>query len=328
MKSNNEVSSCNNISTVSNDIVLNISSYLGSKDLVSLALTCRRFGIIKEGNEDSLVNKAAQQIINSKWTSGDERHQLPKYNDESWLELYRELEVLRSPLIFDKLIGPDTEYGMANYIESKEIIRISVSAERLLGVDIPTSAAICNQIMRSGKHHVSFRFIGGIIGLDIGIIRPKVLDWEGMVCEWTERWGDNDIHYCAMSSRSGRSRFRIRTGHGGSDPQVTPYPRPVEGVASHIGMILDLGEGTLTAYIDGRRLGIRMRNLTGEFCWFVKGNVYNVGTRQRPIDKETNKVMIERGGKSPAFLGYSSRFSLALADLQRAMSVTESLLQT
>ena len=100
MKSNNEVSSCYNISTDSDDIVLNISSYLGTKDLVSLALTCRRFGIIKDDHENSLANKAAQQIIKSKWTSDDERHQLPKYNDESWIELYHELEVLRSPLIF------------------------------------------------------------------------------------------------------------------------------------------------------------------------------------------------------------------------------------
>ena len=63
MKSNNEGGCCNNISTVSNDIVLNISSYLGSKDLVSLALTCRRFGIVKDDHKNSLVNRAAKDIL-------------------------------------------------------------------------------------------------------------------------------------------------------------------------------------------------------------------------------------------------------------------------
>ena len=68
MESNNEGAGW---STISNDIVLNISSYLGSRDLVSLALTCRRFGIAKDGNEDSLVSKAARDIIKSRWTSDE-----------------------------------------------------------------------------------------------------------------------------------------------------------------------------------------------------------------------------------------------------------------
>ena len=158
MESNDKDASCSSIGTISNDIVLNISSYLGTKDLVSLALTCRRFGIIKDDHENSLVNKTAQDIINSKWTSDDERHQLPKYDEESWIELYHELEVLRSPLIF-KLFGSNIKH-----LYFKKDIEI---------ISATNSTAICNQIMRLGEHSVTLRFTGDISSLHVGIIRPK-----------------------------------------------------------------------------------------------------------------------------------------------------------
>ena len=36
-----------------------------------------------------------------------------------------------------------------------------------------------------------------------------------------------------------------------------------------IGMALDLDEGTLDVYKNGRRLGTMMRGLVGEYCWVV-----------------------------------------------------------
>ena len=37
-----------------------------------------------------------------------------------------------------------------------------------------------------------------------------------------------------------------------------------------IGLLLDLEEGTLSAYLDGVRLGVVTdRRLEGEYCWFV-----------------------------------------------------------
>ena len=38
---------------------------------------------------------------------------------------------------------------------------------------------------------------------------------------------------------------------------------------SVLGLLLDLDEGTLSVYINGRRLGTMMSGLSGEYCWVV-----------------------------------------------------------
>ena len=300
MESNNVDSSCNNISTVSNDIVLNITSYLGSRDLVSLALTCRRFGIVKEGNEDNLVNKAAQDIIKSKWTSDDERHQLPKYNEESWIGLYRELEVLRSPLFFDSLFGQDINHYSNSYCMMKK--------PRVRIVSFSNSTAISNHIMRCGKHHVTFECTGDMSGVSLGIVRPHLSDWENLVCNKTERWGGSDVHYCALCLENGRYHYRNEKGIGhslgfiGADWDHYQYQRPAPQKIRHIGMTLDYAEGTVTVFKDGQRLGGMMYGkLSGEYCWFVKG--------EATLSQGRTMVSIERGNKSQAFIsGYIPGF--------------------
>ena len=235
-----EGAGCNNISTVSNDIVLNISSYLGARDLVSLALTCRRFGIVKD-DQNSLVNKAAKDIINSKWTSDDERQQLPKYNDESWLELYHELEVLRSPLIFGKLVGSD--------IELVNTVKHSVQV-----ISFSNSTAISNQIMRAGKHHVTFKCTGDMIEVSLGIIRPKVLDWENIQIREPRDHSCSELVYTVMSLGSGvRHSHYERKGIGVGGFAGGNYQRPVGGHPFYIGMTLDLDAGTLIVFKDGQR---------------------------------------------------------------------------
>jgi len=39
-----------------------------------------------------------------------------------------------------------------------------------------------------------------------------------------------------------------------------------------IGLLLDLDEGTLTAYKDGRRLGVMKTGLTGVYSWSIEVN--------------------------------------------------------
>ena len=36
-----------------------------------------------------------------------------------------------------------------------------------------------------------------------------------------------------------------------------------------IGMLLDLDEGTLSVYNNGRKLGVMKRGLAGHYCWVV-----------------------------------------------------------
>ena len=36
-----------------------------------------------------------------------------------------------------------------------------------------------------------------------------------------------------------------------------------------VGMLLDLDEGTLSVYINGRKLGVMKRGLAGQYCWVI-----------------------------------------------------------
>lgn len=44
-----------------------------------------------------------------------------------------------------------------------------------------------------------------------------------------------------------------------------------EGISSgdELGMLLDLDEGTLSVYKNGRKLGVMKRGLAGPYCWAV-----------------------------------------------------------
>ena len=57
----------------------------------------------------------------------------------------------------------------------------------------------------------------------------------------------------------------------------TDWPgRETAGAGDVIGLLLDLGQGSLTAYKNGSRLGcMKESGLTGPLCWFVQ--VENTG---------------------------------------------------
>ena len=40
-------------------------------------------------------------------------------------------------------------------------------------------------------------------------------------------------------------------------------------IIESIGMLLDLDEGTLSVYKNGRKLGVMKRGLAGPYCWAV-----------------------------------------------------------
>ena len=65
------------IDSFDNDIVIRFASFLCSKDIVSLALTCRRFGSSNDDVSLSLMEDTAHQIISN--ATQDEREALPKW---------------------------------------------------------------------------------------------------------------------------------------------------------------------------------------------------------------------------------------------------------
>ena len=92
-----------------NDIVIRFASYLTSQDLVNLSLTCRKFGSSQlHDSGSSLMEDTAHQIMC--YAKEDERDVLPKKANQTYIELYSELEKIREPRVFDQLIGQDLRY--------------------------------------------------------------------------------------------------------------------------------------------------------------------------------------------------------------------------
>ena len=92
------------MNSLDNDIVIRFASYLCSRDLVNLSYTCRRFGG-SNGDGLSLVEDTAKQICHH--AKEDERNALPKMANQTYIELYSDLENYREPRLFDQLVGPD-----------------------------------------------------------------------------------------------------------------------------------------------------------------------------------------------------------------------------
>ena len=280
-----------------NDIILRITPYLNSHELLNLALTCKRFGgtnnNTKQNSSDtnneshytwSLMEEAACQIIDN--AQEEERNALPRYDGETWLALYNELELLRSPLAFDQLIGGD----------EKSFYYVDGDKSCLRSEGNMWKTAISNNIMRSGKHYVTFRKTGRG-GLCVGVIRPMrglketkfrgkafsplhAKNWPALRSQGSSRWGiKTSIHCCLYKSFNGRC--------GWSDWSFIPdnnstwSGQELLSVGEcDVGMLLDLDEGTLSVYVDGRRLGImKSVSMVVSLIWssfFIQRNTYSI----------------------------------------------------
>ena len=273
-----------------NDIVIRFASYLCSRDLVSLALTCRKFGSSQTHDSgSSLMEDTAYQIICN--ATEEEREAIPKLAHQSYMEVYSELEKHRAPRVFSQLIGEGITH--ATHDDESHIIFVSGCK----------STAICNHVMRAGKHYATFTIMEES-SRRIGIVRPlnnlensssdddseensSIIDvWnsypggrrffdpfipkfeENESNELLERWGEDGVDYCSLTvlnrgapcfwcswqPEDGRKMCRWN-GSEGFD------------VGDEIGMLLDLNVGTLCIYKNGRRLGILKDGLAGEYCW-------------------------------------------------------------
>ena len=282
------------------DIVVRFASYLQSKDIVSLSLTCRRFGIAQQEHEEGLDNNrlslmeyAARYIVNN-YKTDEERNVLPITTEQqsSWIQLYSELEQYRSPRKFNQLIGRAISDPIC-------FINNDRSRIKLLGNKKKSNTAICNHVMRAGKHYATFTK-EGLGAIRIGIIRPLNSNWDDRgltsfdplsnINYWTElqeertdKWGESNIHYCSVMFGEG-------VGGCHYSDWVTEHPLFNEWDGSEgfenndkVGLLLDLDDaGTLTVYKNGRRLGILKDGLSGEYCWVAVMWTHGVGVK---IDK-------------------------------------------
>jgi len=266
-----------------NDIILRITPYLNAHDLLNLALTCKRFGgtndDTKQNSSDnnkshytwSLIEEAARQIINR---NEEERNALPRYDGETWLSVYKELELLRAPLTFDLFRGERFQIHDLHYVDN--------DASRI----VTTSSGLCrygisNNIMRGGKHYVTFRRSGtDHAHMRVGVMRPM----QGLaqyVCDMSyppsdfklfrrcARWGNSEVHLCHYLDYNGDCFFTNWKYRNASSYDKSWAGKEDCNRGCDVGMLLDLDEGTLSVYKDGRRLGI-MRSVSFCFTSYVQ----------------------------------------------------------
>ena len=251
------------------DVVFILAALLEAQDLCRVSLTCKTLGGKQaEYNDLSLVEAAARRMFEcaSEW----EMSCLPKYDDEGWIELYHHLLMLRSKLTFDQLVGNSIQYGA-----DQSTVQTLAPNER------SCSTALCsNHVMRSGRHFAAFTKFAAF-GSAIGVVRPVQINRsdfdDGALREFsprmqrfreylrgkqTDRWNDSNVQCCAVG---------IYGGFFWYDWTCNKEVTRVEGFqrGAPIGLLLDLDDGTLSVYQNGRSLGVMKDGLSGEYCWYA-----------------------------------------------------------
>jgi len=222
--------------TFTDDTVVALASFLSPHDMLSLALSCKRFGDkhgtttsrsrrmaardessrkVRQRTESiSLMEGAARTVLQAKW-SDEERNALPRHEDESWIGIYHEfLKLFRYPLQFDKLVCECTKY-----VDISDKTKVNTKRS----VYTTDGTAICSNIMRAGKHCVSFR-VNSNDGIRCGIMRPTTKNIKSLrkchpVCNDLSRFSlkdyetlhtDNNVDCCLLVPYSGYALMRER----------------------------------------------------------------------------------------------------------------------
>ena len=289
-------------------LVTQVASFLGlSRELLSMALVCKAFGWRQQQPSStpglSLVEEAARQFLaNQLRPSEIERSALSERENDGttpWLSNLHELERLRVPLKFSKLIGSGIEYSGTGR-------DMSVVKADPRGYD---STAMTNYVIRRGVHYATFRLISG--KAHVGVVRPLpdfdfvhegrgfgLLDernFGDLLAQRTEKWV-GDVHCCDFSDRGAESSdwraHRIRNivlcwGNG----------RPVRG--DRVGLLVDMNEGTLSVCKNGRRLGVVKDGLAGEYCFYTSLRGRQIRGNYEYYLEPGDEVSIERETPPP-----------------------------
>jgi len=222
--------------TFTDDTVVALASFLSPHDMLSLALSCKRFGdkhgtdkkqsaanreestgVVRQRTESiSLMEVAAHTVLHTKRTE-DEKNALTRNEDESWIGLYEEfLKLFHYPLQFDKLVGESINYVGSN---QKSVF---VSGQ---GMSAYFHSAICSNILRAGKHSVSFNVDNptGSNGITLGIMRPTREDITRLkrchplddlskfsLEDYWKLHGDKNVDCCLLNTRGGCGYIRKR----------------------------------------------------------------------------------------------------------------------
>ena len=292
-----------NIATYKEEVLFNsdtlsrIISYLPSVDVLSLALTCKRFGV-SNTDDDSIIKKSTLCAIRQIATE-EQLAALPHYEGESSLADYHYLQLLRKPLAFDQFVD-------AGYVTVED-----KSCARRIRND-GWGVAFSNNILRAGKHYVIFKIqeepFDPLLSAQIGVMRPGQANKQAYQSPFSPLFFQNfsrsdtngnhhvnedAINCCIFSTSSGdcntsnwvdrsgkRLAWGMRSRYGDDETFCMLAASGHTCSEGRFGILLDLDEGTLAVYKDGQKLGVTT-GLSGQYCWVVTVNTGVQATIER-----------------------------------------------
>jgi len=149
------------------DVLGQLAVFLEANDLCHVKATCKALGYANDGaafNGLSMTEEAARRVFES--ALDEEKAMLPRYDGESWIELYHHLLMLRERLTFDQLVGRYVEYREGN----KAVVQMQ---GKIVNHGVFSQAISGNHIMRAGKHWATFTSSSNFGHIQtVGVIRP------------------------------------------------------------------------------------------------------------------------------------------------------------
>ncbi|KAL7538000.1 hypothetical protein ACHAWF_005962, partial [Thalassiosira exigua] len=281
----------NPFAALNDDLIHRFAAFLAPVELARVALTCKRFGgkarVEKKKKRASSLprwrNRKRKNTKNTEQTNGNDtespqlslmeevaRTQIDaaktdawkeewvgtnvwkltnRRANDSWFVVYSAVCLMRTSLVFYQFIGNGAMYVKRN----PTMVQVLKNPYG----DYHT-CAICHDVMEEGKHFAEFTCVREGY-FDPGIIRPSLDRFEN-------RYTD-EIY-------SGNDQFFVDRKHPDGGRVSILYQ-----VNDVVGLLLDLCEGTLTVYKNGKHLGIKKRGLSGSYRWAVCVTYF--GARQR-----------------------------------------------
>lgn len=269
--------------TFTDDNIFAIAAFLHPTDLASVALVCKRFGGTnknvtslqpannnthhRQGLPWSMMEEAARRRLSAAkddkgnpWRSSN---LITIRGEESWIAVDQRLYLLRSSLVFSRIIG-----GGFLHVNG-DITRVRGTKARGFSV------ALCQEVMTSGNHYAEF-YVTTPGYSHVGITRP--------IHSWPKKrikYGEFNT-YCEHQYPRDPG-CRCDTNRYWYDNEKVIFQKD-----DAIGIRLDLGQGVVTVYKNGKCLGVKKDSLTGPFCWAVTTNAdYNKTRASIRIGKAT-----------------------------------------
>lgn len=248
------------------DVLKRVASLIHDpKALLNLALACKHLQRAVEGFTQAFIDGDA---------TDEERNNLPRvdlqtmdaggeWTSRRWgvIAKYKLILNHRDPLRFDQIIG------VLRHAEDDKS-KVVLASPPSFGVSEGHGFCASNRVMMSGSHRATFELSSsGRFVASIGITRP--VDYchtnADMVLKFPPAWHDesktNSVEWHSIGTV-----FLCK----GQQSEVLHRVTSIKFDGSNaVGLLLDMGNGTLTLYKNGNSVGTVVAGLAGEYVVWV-----------------------------------------------------------